>query len=195
MKNDPPKREPEPKKQPTAHRDGPRIAICPLYNVAGEKWVELKERQIRKSNEFLMTELGKRGFDIVNADTVLKTLQGLNVDLSDEEQQKRSTLFQVGEKLSADYVLFAVITETSQKKQMHGLTLDTEGQATIKLWLLDVRDQKAIISAKSFVGRSGGTRGFTIDNKGSDRQVQAAANALRDALKDFFLTYPERQPR
>lgn len=191
-KNDPPKNDP-PRNDPPRRgdrREFPRIAVLPIFNIAGEKWQELKDKQIMKGQEYLQTEFGKRDFDIVGAELVNKTLDSMKIDLTDEEQQRRSVLFDIGKKLDADYLVFAIITETSQKKQMRALYMDTEGQTTVKLWLLDLKDEKPLISAKTFVGRSGGNR-LSIDNKGSDRQIQATANALRDALKEFLSKYPE----
>jgi hypothetical protein len=185
-KNDPPKHDPP---KSGNRKEFPRIAVLPIYNIAGEKWEELKEKEVKKGHEYLQTEFDKRNFEIVGQELVLKTLQSMKVDLTDEEQQRRSLLMDIGKKLDADYLIFAIITETSQKKQMRSLFMDTEGQTTVKLWLLDLNEEKPIISAKSFVGRSGGR--MTIDNKGSDRQIQATANAIRDALKDFLSKYPQ----
>jgi hypothetical protein len=95
---------------------------------------------------------------------------------------------EIGQKLDADYLVCAIITDTSQKQQMRGLFMEREGRTDMKIWLLDLRDEKPIISGKLFSGRSGG-RVSPLD-KGSTRQIQATANALNDALKAFLAKYP-----
>jgi hypothetical protein len=114
----------------------------------------------------------------------------LKIDFSDEEQQKRATLYELGKKLNADYILLGVITHTEQKEFNRTLYKDIEGRTDAKIWFLDVKGEKPILSAKTVTGRSGGNR---ITLKPSDRQIQAAANAFRDALKEFFIGYPERK--
>jgi hypothetical protein len=174
-----------------ARSQAPRVALVPVLNLSGEKWEELKARQISKSNEFLRTEFAKRGFSVVPDAELTQAIGELKIDFTDEEQQKRSTLFELGKKLNADYILFGVITATEQKKQDRAFYKDVEGRADVKVWFLDVRGEKPLLSAKTVTGRSGGNR-MSFDNKGSDRQVQASANAFRDALKEFFLAHPAK---
>jgi hypothetical protein len=164
-----------------------RVAILPVLNQSGEKWEELKRKQVEKAEEFLYDEFGKRSFEIVSKDEVERSIADLQIDLTDEEQQKRATLYSLGERLNADYVIFGVITHTEQKEFERVLYKDIEGRTDVKIWLVDVRAKQPVISAKTFTGRSGGNR---ITLKPSDRQIQASANAFRDALKEFFRAFP-----
>jgi hypothetical protein len=167
----------------------PSIAILPVLNTAGEKWQELKDRQRAKGDEYLADEFGKRGFAVVNAATVKSDIEQQKLDLTDEEQQKRETLYGIADRLHADYVVFVVITNTDQKLIQQILASKREGWADIKVWLLDAAHHTQILSAKTLRGNSGGGFFAGVD-KGSDRQVQAVVNGLRDALKDFFKPFP-----
>lgn len=165
------------------------LALLPVIHASGEKWQELKESQIKKIEEYARQEFPKRGIAVVPSETVEGALKELNLDMTDEENHRRGPLFDVGRKLGVDYVLFTVVTETSQKQQERLFYKDIEGQATLKTWLLDVKAEKPILSGAVKVGRSGGNR--VGDGKGSSRQIQAAANALRDSLKPFFDSLPK----
>lgn len=170
----------------------PRVAILPVLNQSGEKWEALKTNQVSKAEEYLSDQFGKRGFDIIPRSEVQSKLVDQKIDLTDEEQQKRSTLFELAKAVNADYIVFAMITGTGQTQRNRILYVDVEGWCDTKVWLLDVAKQIPIVSAKTFKGRSGGNR-MSFDNKGSDRQIQASANALRDALADFFKSFPENK--
>lgn len=172
----------------SARSGRPKVVVVPILNQSGEKWTELRDKQIAKATEFVYEQFGRRGFDLVPALDVKEATEALKIDFTDEEQQKRATLFELGKKLDADYILFGVITHTEQKEFERALYKDIEGRTDAKIWFLDVRGQKPVLSAKTFTGRSGGNR---ITLRPSDRQVQAAANAFRDGLKEFFKDYPE----
>lgn len=172
----------------------PTIAILPMLNQSGEKWAELKQRQIDKGNTYLRDQFEKRGFDVIPQEKVLNAISTLNIDLTDEEQQKRETLIRVADAVNADYVFFGDITDTSQRLIQQILGAKREGTAKVKMWLLNPKGAKPILlTALTVEGKSGG--GFIIiGDKGSDRQVQAVENALRDGLADFFKDFPEIKP-
>jgi len=169
----------------------PLVAVVTPLNTWGDKWEDLKARQIAKSKEFLEQTLPKHGLRVLSGKAVDDAVRETKADLLDEDQPRKPLLTAIGKQLHADYVVFGVITDSEQKKMERTFGSDMEGRTTVKLWVIDVAADKAVTSAKSFVGRSGGIR--ISDGKGSERQVQAAANAFRDGLKDFFLLYPERK--
>lgn len=166
------------------------IALVPVLNLSGEKWAELKERQCQRGNAFLSEQFGNRGFTVLPSAVVQSQIEGLKIDFADEEQQKRAVLYDLGRKLKADLVVMVVITDTSQRTIQQFLSSKKEGTAKLKLWLIDVKKEQPILSAKAVEGKSGGGFFAGLD-KGSDRQVIAVANGLRDGLKDFFSRYPE----
>lgn len=167
----------------------PTFAVVPTINISGEKWEELKDKQCKKVHEYLDETFAKRELKQIDSLTVINAIKKLELDFMDEDQPRKPLLESLAKEVKADYVVFAVITATEQKKQDRVFYQDIEGNATVKLWLYETKSNKSLISAKTFIGRSGGNR--VGSGKGSDRQIQAAANAVRDGLADFFKAYPE----
>lgn len=193
-----------------------RVAIIPLVNASEEKWEELKQKQVDRGNEVLHESFIIRGFQVIDQATIADAMHRLDIDLSDEEQQKRDTLYRLGNEVGANLIVFALVTGTEQKVRdlislveppvvsvgpippIDDITKRVlspfiparrEGNAKLKLWLLDVQKQKAIITAKTAQGRSIGGY-FAFLDKGSKRQVAAVGDALKLLLKDFFKPYP-----
>lgn len=173
----------------------PSIAIVGVLNLSGEKWEELKKKQVRAVIDYLHTEFQKRGFSITPGHTVTQCLTDMKLDMNDEENHRRSVLYEIGRRLDVDFVLFGVIVSTRQHERTRFLYTDIEGETQAKIWLLDVRHELPVVNAKTVTGRSGGYRGAPLLIKGSDRQVQSAINAFRDALLDFLKGFPVIQDR
>lgn len=163
------------------------IAIVPPVNLTGENWPELRLRINEKIAEYTRSEFTRRGFQIVPTENLLQAADNLKIDFLDEEFHNRATLYRLANTLQADYILFTVVTHTDQKKQNRTFYEDIEGRTDVKIWLLDAKRQEAVVSARTFTGRSGGAR--LGDGRGSQRQIQAGANAVRDALKPFFKNF------
>lgn len=166
----------------------PTIAILPILNTSGEKWEDLKRKQADKMYAYSVRSFEQKGFKVVPQAAVLEAIKANDVDLSDEENLKRATFFQVAKAVSADFVYVAQITNTEQKEQKRDLYEDREGRTDVKVWFLDVKAEKPILSAKTFIGRSGGMR---ITLRPSDRQIQAAENAVRDSLNEAWKSWPK----
>lgn len=170
-----------------------QVACIPVVNVAGANWEQLKARQSNVCNAYLRDQFAARGFKLAPADAVMSEMKREGVDFSDDEQQRRAILFQLGHALQVDYIVLAVITDTRASTNSHIIYSDSVGHASAKLWLLDVAHDKVVLSGRRIDSESGGSR-LTYDNRGSDRQVQAAVNTLRDGLKDFLSAWPEQKP-
>jgi len=173
----------------SAYGSTPTVAVLPVVNVAGANWEQLKARQSNVCNAYLRDQFAARGFKQSPADAMLSEMKREGIDFSDDEQQRRAIMFQLGHALRVDYIVLAVITDTRASTNSHILYSDSIGHASAKIWVLDVAHEKAIVSGKRIDSESGGSR-LAIDNRGSDRQVQAAVNALRDGLKDFLQNWP-----
>ena len=78
---------------------GPKVALVPVVNLAGEHWAELKARQCNSCNSYLHDQFAIRSFQISRADQVLTEMKHEDVDFSDEEQQRRAVLFKLGHEL------------------------------------------------------------------------------------------------
>lgn len=164
------------------------VAIIPIVNLSGEKDEHFKASQKASGDKELNQEFMEHGFKRIDDGIIANAISDLKIDLSDEEQQNKATLYRIGKAVNADLVVFAVITHTDQKFISGILANRREGKATVKLWLLDAKDQTPILSAVNREGKSGGGFFAGLD-KGSARIVIAVANAERDTLKDFFKPY------
>lgn len=180
---------------PVRKSSAPSIAIVGVLNSSGEKWEDLKQKQVKAVMDYLHMEFQKRGFNITPGHTVTQCLTDMKLDMNDEENHRRPVLYEIGRKLDVDFVLFGVIASTRQHERNRFLYTDIEGETQAKIWLLDVRHELPVVSAKTFTGRSGGYRGAPLLTKGSDRQVQSAINAFRDALSDFIKSFPMTQDK
>jgi 2-keto-3-deoxy-galactonokinase len=161
----------------------PTIAFIPGLNLSGEKNKDLMRRQAEKVSNFLTKEFTKRGYSVIPEATVNEAIKTLKIDLTDEEEYRKANFFTIAKALSADYIYVPLIVNSEQKQQDRDLYTDREGRTDVKTWFLDVKEEKAIISAKLFIGRSGGLR-FNL--RPSDRQVQAAENAVSESLKEVW---------
>lgn len=164
------------------------VAVIPTVNGSGEKWGEFKQRQAGMIDDWAATHLPAAGYALTPRDDVRSALRALALDMTDEENWRRSVVLEVGKKAGADFVLFCAVTATEQKRQKRTWYEDVEGRTDVRVWLLDVKTGEALLTGKTVTGRSGGNR-VSLDNKGSERQIQAAANAVRDATRDFLAPY------
>lgn len=161
----------------------PTVAFIPGLNLSGEKNKDLMARQSEKVSAFLTREFSKRKYQVVAESTVLVAIKNLKIDLTDEEEYRKANFFAIAKEVKADYFYVPVIVNSEQKQQDRNLYTDTEGRTDVKTWFLDVKEEKAVFSGKLFVGRSGGMR---IVLRPSDRQVQAAENAVSESLKEVW---------
>jgi hypothetical protein len=167
-----------------------KIALVPVVNMSGETNPNGKEKQSSRGDEELHALFAERDFTILPDEAVKAAIQELHFDLSDEEQQKRETLYKIGKKTGADLVVFLAITDVDQRKVAKVFVTSTEGSAKMKLWIVDAKQESAIISGKSIRGSSKSGGWVEIGEKGSSRKQLAVANGLRDNTKDFFKPYP-----
>lgn len=168
-----------------------KVAIVPVLNLSGETWEEAKVKQADRGDIELSALFRERSFQMIDPARVKAALSNLKIDLTDEEQQKRETLYQIGEAVEADLVVFVVITDVDQRKVAKFLVTSTEGKAKMKAWLLDVKGKKPVFSAKTFEGTSKSGGLIEVGEKGSHRKQLAVANGIRKVFVDEYLkAYP-----
>ena len=168
---------------------GVKVAFVPVFNQSGEKWVELQARQVEAGNKWLVEEFTKRGFTVAPAEEVAKAINELKIDFGDEEQRTRENLYKLGQKTGATLVAFPVIVASKQGKT-GGFLPKAQGEVTLKLWLMDAVKKEPIIYAVTVKGKASGSSFLTGIEKGSDLQVKAVGNTLKDQFKKFFADYP-----
>lgn len=176
--------------QDKVYPSGTAIAIIPVVNTSGDKWQDLKDKQAERAITFLTDEFKKRNFKVVDPAEVASAISAAKVDLTDEENWKRDSLYDIGSKAGATLVLFVVITDTGQHKSANFLSTTVEGWVQLKTWLVDATLRSGIISAKTVKGSSKHSEVIFGTVTGSKLQVIAVGNGLRDVLKDFFKPYP-----
>lgn len=123
------------------------VAVVPTVDISGMKEGESK-KQCKRLTEGVVKLFHERGFRITTGSIVEDAMKKQFIDLSDEEQRNRATMYRVGKELGADLVVFVLITD---QRQIRGNGLIGEGgePGSIKLWLLDSTHEVPIMSAKS----------------------------------------------
>lgn len=161
------------------------VAILPVVNTTGDKFLEMKAKQIGEGNETLARLFKQRGFTVLGQDAVAQAIKETGVDFSDEENNRREPLYSVGAAAKARLVVFSVITRTWQKTTKGGLFERQEGFSSIKTWVLDVQERKALLSGDVVEGSSA-----MNSNRGSDRQVRAVRLGLERQFEPLLKGYP-----
>ena len=174
-----------------SQESAPSITILPVVITSGEKWEELRNNLTKRTHDQLVKVFKDRGFSIAPEETVKAKLQELKIDLTDEENHRRDTLYSVAEGLQTDYVIFFVITNNTQRTKTNVFSQVREGEVTAKYWLLDVKKREAVYSAKSETAKARPHADFGVAPKGSDQQLTAADRVVPAALKDFLAKFPE----
>jgi hypothetical protein len=123
---------------------------------------------------------------------LVKTLADLKIDLMDEENHNRSTLYRMGEAADADIIAFVVITNVDQKRVQRPFGDDDhqlESRANIKIWLLDVKQQRPLLSAFRQEAQAKNILLASFDS-GARLIRKAVEGAVRDSLKETLSLYP-----
>lgn len=161
-----------------------QVLIIPTTNKSGDKYESMKAEQCKEADETLRRLFEERGFVVMPAEEGPKAVTASGVDLSDEENYRKDPLYSIGKSGNARIVVFTTITQTWQKTTSDFLMDKLEGFATMKTWVLDVNEQKPILSADVVEGRS--TRNGPT---GSLRQIRAVRLGLEKQLKPFLDGY------
>jgi hypothetical protein len=147
-----------------------KVAILPVIDAAGEK-DKLGEQECGILQTQLLKQFQERGFRLIEPTAVGESIKKQNVDLSDEEQRKRATMFALGKDVGADLVAFVLFADKSPTRERDAVVI-------IKVWLLDVNHEGIIMSAKPIEGKAHGWR-------------DAFNESIQFALKDFMKPYPK----
>jgi hypothetical protein len=168
-----------------------RVALLPVVNLSGEKDKKQRLDQTKKAAEELYKQFNDRKFIVLADNTVRDTLDDLEIDVEDEENHNRTTLYKIGEKLNVDLVAFVVIQSIAQRRTNlgGGRGRDDDGElvasAVIKIWLLDVPKKQRILSAYRQEAQAKNNMFASLDS-GARLIRKSVEGAVRDSLKDFF---------
>lgn len=168
-----------------------RVALLPVIDTTGEKEDQRRDQANAVRME-LISQFTERGFSVVDEAQVAKAIADRKIDLSDEENQRRGPIYEIGKAAGADLVVFVLVTQAYAKIKKNLFTEEREGLAKTKTWLLDVKAEKPILSGYVWEGKStGGSGPFTKSNRG--RMGAAAGNSIRDVLNDVLKAYPRKK--
>lgn len=167
------------------------VVVLPVVDATGEKVAERRKRQETVGYNNVKELFTKHGFQVVDEAKVTQALANSKVDLSDEENYRRETFYKVAKQAGGDLVVFVLVTDTRTDKKTSLFKGDElQGRAKIKMWLLDAKNEQAILSAVTKEGKAGGASKLFATNEGTDRRANAVGNAVKEQLEDFFKPYP-----
>lgn len=165
------------------------VCVLPVINKSGEKSVKQNNDQASKAHDRIVALFRERGFVVAPDATGTDALKRLGLDIQDEENYTRATLYRVGDEAKTDLIVFAVITNVEQAVERRWSGETKQGRATVKMWFLDIKQKKAILSAVSKEAAAEGIVGF---DKGSKQIRNAAGRAAGNALSTFLGQYPKK---
>ena len=164
------------------------VAILPVVSATGGAEQAQNERETTQAFRELVKEFTKHGFKLIPDKEIASVIQETKTDMTDEEQQKRGTLYKIARLLKADIIVFAMVTDTKQVEVEKFFSNTKEGQAKVKFWMLDVKKEVAIKSAKETLGKSHGR--YYAERTGRALIARACGDAVENAFKLFFKPYP-----
>lgn len=165
------------------------VCVLPVINKSGEKSAKQNADQAIKAHDRIVALFKERGFIVSPEAAGTDAIKRLDVDIQDEENYNRATLYKIGAEAKADLMVFAVITNVEQAIERRWTGERKQGRATVKMWLLDVKEKKAILSA---VSKEASAEGIVGWQKGSKQIRDAASRAAGNALSDFLEKYPKK---
>ena len=175
--------------QALAQTPAPTVAVLPVVNATGEKWVELRQKLEERLTKALALAFSERGFQLVDPTAIQASLDADKIDLKDEEFHRRDTLYKVAGAVKAKYSVLVVLTHNTQRKKQNFFTEAPEGEVTIKYWLVCTDPEEAIFSAKSETAKARPHAWLGVA-KGSDQQLTAADRVIVTAFKEFLDKFP-----
>lgn len=164
-----------------------RIAILPVIDKSGEKDDQRRDQANAVKME-AYDQFFQRGFDVIDEGTVAKAVTASGVNFDDEEEHRKDNLYKMGKALNADLVMFVVVDQAYSKIKHNLFGDQREGLAKTKTWIVDVKDQKPLLSAFIREGKSTGNAG--LGSKGNRSHMGAAcSNATRDTLNAVLTSF------
>ena len=157
------------------------VLVVPTVNDSGDKYEAMKARQDSESDSTLHRLFSDHGFSVLLTDPVspMRIHPRPPIGSASDEQE---VLFGLGRDAHAQFVVFTEITGTKQMQIHKYLVVPAmAGCVTLKTWLLDIPNHKAILA-----GATAEAQSTALCESGSDRQTRAVRLALETQLKSFF---------
>lgn len=184
------------------------VAVLPVLNQTKGGWDDLKDREDEKGEQELVKHFQECGFPLVDDAQITRSLSALGMDPQTFARQfpealiKSDALSKIGKAANARLVALLVITDARSGSHFSLFgNFHKEGGATVKLWLVDVAENRAILTEVTKSSKSSGAGGFLqmAGTGGSSLSLRAIGGATSAALSDFIKHYPlvskdEKQP-
>jgi hypothetical protein len=168
-----------------------RVAIVPIVNDSPEPSLEFKQEQAEFGVAHLTNRFQERGFQIVPASEIAAAIQEAQLDFSDRENWTRRNLYLIGQKTGADLVVFAVITDSQQRTEQRLFISQKVGTASMMVWLLEPKEQRAILSGQTVAGQSrSDAPGAASGQELRKRAVRIAFDNLLVKRGGFLANFP-----
>lgn len=165
------------------------VAILPVINRSGEKVAEDRTKQSRFGSEELVKRFSERGFKLISSADIDGAIRDQKLDLDDEENYRRASLFPIGKAVKARLLVFVVIDSVDQRNVQKTFVQSKVAKANLRIWFLDIDSEKPLMTAFRQEASSEGGGMFPAFEKGSARMPIAVANAVRKAFDPFFRPY------
>jgi hypothetical protein len=164
-----------------------RVAILPVIDRSGEKDDQRRDQANAVKME-AYDQFFQRGFQLIDEVAVSKAVTDSGINFDDEEEHRKDSLYKIGKELNADLVMFVVVDQAYSKLKQNLFGNQREGLAKTRTWLVDVKDQKPLLSAFIREGKSTGNAG--LGSKGNRSHMGAAcSNATRDTLNAVLTSF------
>ena len=159
------------------------VLILPTQNISGDKHEALKKEQCRESDDTLKLQFESHGFKVLSSELAARAVSDSKLDLTDEENYRKNVFFELGAKSNADIVVFNTVIATRQQTRRDFFE-NLEGYATMRTWVLGVKEKFAILKGERYEGTS--SKNMSV---GFGRQVRAVRIGLDKATLDFLKPY------
>jgi|GEM_PF-993907 hypothetical protein len=168
------------------------VAILPVIDRSGEKAENRRRQQAGNGYRNAIEIFVERGFKIADKNAIAKAIEDAGIDLTDEEDYRRDNFYKVGEAVGADLAIFAFIVDTREDTKRNILTgNEIQGRASVKMWLVDVKEKKPIFSAIVREGKAAGQSKLFATDEGRNRRANAVGNAIKEQFEAFLKPYPK----
>ena len=175
------------------------VAILPVLNQTKGGWDDLKDREDEKGKQELVKHFQQCGFPLVEDAQITRSLSAIGLNPQQIAHQSPDSLtgsgalYKVGKAVNARLVVLLVITDTRSGNHFNlSNGFCKEGGATVKLWLVDVTENRAILTEVTKSSKSTGASGLIqmAGTGGSSLSIRAIGGATSTALNDFIKHYP-----
>jgi hypothetical protein len=168
------------------------VAILPVIDRSGEKAENRRKQQAGNGYRNLIEIFYERGFKVADKGAVEKAIADAGMDLTDEEDYRRDNFYKVGETVGADLAIFAFIMHTREDTKRNLFSNgEKQGRASVKMWLVDVKQKKPIFSAVVKEGKAAGLSKLFATDEGRNRRANAVGNAIKEQFEEFLKPYPK----